>query len=140
MRREEIIGFLRKQRLGTVSTLGEGGAPQAAVVGLAFSDRGEAIFDVQSSTRKVKNLRRDPRAAIVVWEGERTVQLEGLADELSGAERDRLLAVYLQAFPEGLERAHRQGTLHIRVRPTWVRYSDFDARPPLTVELAWGFD
>jgi hypothetical protein len=111
------------------------------VVGLAFSERGEAVFDVQNSTRKVKNLRRDPRAAIVVWEGERTVQLEGLADEPSGAERDRLLKVYFEAFPDGAERARRQGIIHVRIRPTWVRYSDFDAKPePVIVELSWGFD
>ena len=33
----EILAFLRRQRFGVISSIGEDGEPQAAVVGLAFA-------------------------------------------------------------------------------------------------------
>lgn len=101
------------------------GAPQAAVVGYAVSDRLELIFDTLGSTRKAQNLRRDPRIALVIWAGEQTLQLEGLADEPAGDELRRLKQVYLAAFPDGVERERWPGISYVRVRPSWARFSDF---------------
>ena len=75
------------------------GQPQSAVVGVAFTDRGEAVFDTIGSSRKARNLRRDPRASLVIWEGERTVQMEGRIDEPTGAEREAIVKVYLATSP-----------------------------------------
>ena len=70
------------------------GLPQAAVVGIAVSDRFEIVFDTVDSSRKAPNLRANPAIALVIGgtrEGdERTVQYEGIADEPSGGELDRL--------------------------------------------------
>lgn len=109
-------------------------------MGLAFTDEGDAIFDTLGSSRKALNLRRDPRASLVLWEGERTVQMDGRVDEPTGAEREAILKIYLEIFPDGVERLSWEGITHFRFRPSWVRYSDFDARPhPLVVELSSGF-
>jgi Pyridoxamine 5'-phosphate oxidase len=135
MQAADILAFCRRQRYGVVASTASDGRPQAAVVGVAFSERGEVVFDTLGSARKARNLRRDPRAALVMWEGERTVQLEGEVDEPSGAERERLFAVYFAAFPDGRARLQWPGITHFRITPFWVRYSDFDARPePLIVE------
>jgi len=136
----EILSFLRRQRFGVISSVGQDGRPQAAVVGLAFTGEGDAIFDTVGSSRKALNLRRDPRASLVLWEGERTVQMEGRADEPSGSEREAILKVYLAAFPDGVERLRWEGIAHFRFRPSWVRDSDFGSGPePRILELASGF-
>jgi pyridoxine/pyridoxamine 5'-phosphate oxidase len=45
------------------------GAPQAAVVGFAVTDALEIIFDTVATSRKYRNLRADPRVALVIgWE------------------------------------------------------------------------
>lgn len=103
------------------------GAPQAAVVGYAVSDGLELIFDTLASTRKAQNLRRDPRIAVVVWAGEQTLQLEGVADEPTGEDLLRLKRIYLAAFPDGVERESWPGISYVRVRPNWARFSDFGA-------------
>jgi len=54
------------------------------------------------------------------------VQLEGIADEPTGAERDRILEAYFAAYPDGRDRLAWNGITHFRVRPTWIRYSDFN--------------
>ena len=127
MDRPGLLTFLRKHRLCVQASVAEPRGPQAAVVGYAVSDRLELVFDTLSSTRKAQNLRRDPRVAIVVWDGEQTLQLEGLADEPSGEELLRLKQIYLAAFPDGVERESWPGITYVRVRPRWARFSDFGA-------------
>ena len=125
MDRLGLLAFLRKHRLCVQASVAELGAPQAAVVGYAVSDRLELIFDTLSSTRKAQNLRRDSRIALVIWDGEQTLQLEGLADEPSAEELLRLKPIYLRAFPDGVEREKWPGITYVRVRPHWARFSDF---------------
>ena len=126
MNRSELLAFLRRHRLCVEATVSPAGAPQAAVVGYGVSDDLEIVFDTLGTSRKMTNLRRGPRIAIVVgWDEEQTVQIEGVADEPKGAELERLKAVYFRAYPDGPERQSWAGITYVRVRPTWVRYSDF---------------
>lgn len=121
------MGFLREHKLGVVSTASPSGAPEAALVGIAVTDELELVFDTLSTTRKVANLRANPRVAIVVggWgEREVTAQLEGIADELVD---DRLRAAYYAVYPDGRERAKWPNMIYVRVRITWARYSDFES-------------
>ena len=113
--------------------------PQAAVVGIAVSDHFEIIFDTLASTRKAVNLRLNPKAALVVGGltagDERTAQIEGLADEPSGEELERLKRVYYAVYPDGPSRLSWPGLIYVRVQPTWVRFSDYNQGPPLIVEF-----
>ena len=111
-------------------------APQAAVVGIAVSDDLELVFDTLGSTRKMANLRANPRIALVIgWDDEQTVQLEGLADEPHGPELERLKRVYFEAWPDGVERQMWEGITYVRVRPSWARFSDFRANRVEEVNL-----
>jgi hypothetical protein len=90
------------------------------------SDRLEFVFDTLSTSRKAKNLARNPRVALVVgWDDEQTAQIEGVADEPTGAALEELKRVYFEVYPDGVERQSWPGITYVRVRPTWVRYSDF---------------
>lgn len=127
MTRTDLLAFLRRHRLGVLSSVSPEGEPEAAVVGIAVTDRLELVFDTLDTTRKVGNLRRLPKIAFVVgWDEEITVQLEGLADEPKGAELDRLKQVYFTAYPDGPARQSWPGITYFRVRPVWARYSDFN--------------
>jgi hypothetical protein len=124
--RSELIAFLRRHRLCIQGSVSSSGGPQAAVVGFAVSDEAEIVFDTIGTSRKMANLRRDPRIAVVVgWDDEQTAQIEGVADEPVGAELQRLKEVYFRVFPDGVERQGWKDITYVRVRPTWVRYSDF---------------
>jgi pyridoxine/pyridoxamine 5'-phosphate oxidase len=128
MTRIELLNFLRKHRLGVLSTVSPLGEPEAAVVGVAFTDQLEIIFDTLDSTRKCANLRRRPRIAFVIgWDHETTVQYEGIADEPKGAELDRLKETYFIPYPDGRARQNWAGMTYFRVQPMWARYSDFNA-------------
>jgi pyridoxine/pyridoxamine 5'-phosphate oxidase len=137
MTRAELVAVLRRYKLAVQASVAPGGAPQAAVVGFAVSDALEIVFDTVASSRKYRNLRDDPRVALVIgWEHEITVQLEGIADVPIGGELERVRACYFVAYPDGRERLAWPGITHFRVRPTWVRYSDFTQSPPRIGELS----
>ena len=133
-----VLEFMRGHRLAVQASTAPNGAPQAAVVGVAVSERGELVFDTLRSSRKCLNLRRDPRIALVLgWDlaDGRTLQLEGLADEPGGGDRVRLQAVYLATFADGVERAEDPDITYFRVRASWLRLSDFRTSPPTITEL-----
>ena len=84
------------------------------------------MFDTVTTSRKYRNLQADPRCAIVVWNDAITVQIEGVADEPTGEELERVRACYFAAYPDGRDRLRDWADLtYIRVRPRWARYSDF---------------
>jgi general stress protein 26 len=134
-----LLEFLRLHRLAVQTSVSAAGAPQAAIVGFAATDQFEIVFDTLRTTRKAQNLRLTPRVALVIggWvpNDERTVQYEGEADEPAGAELDRLKQVYFAAYPDGPSRAGWPGLIYVRVRPTWIRYSDYNKDPPEIVEF-----
>lgn len=137
MTRDELIRFLRSNLLAVQATVATDGAPQAAVVGVAVSDALEIVFDTVETTRKNANLRADPRIALVIGGSDDiTAQIEGVADFPTGQELDRIRECYFRAYPDGRERLAWPGITHVRVRPIWVRFSDYTQDPPRIVELA----
>jgi uncharacterized pyridoxamine 5'-phosphate oxidase family protein len=136
MTTSQLLGFLRRYKLAVQATISPEGPPQAAVVGFAVSDALELVFDALTSTRKYKNLREDPRIALVVgWDDAITAQIEGVADFPTGDELERIKECYFVAYPDGRDRLAWAGITHVRVRPTWIRYSDFTKDPASIVEF-----
>jgi uncharacterized protein YhbP (UPF0306 family) len=142
MEPRELLEFLRQHRLAVEASVSPTDSPQAAVVGIAVTDRFEIVFDTVDSTRKARNLRRNPRLAFVIGGltggEERTVQYEGIADEPSGSELERLTTVYYQVYPDGPSRLSWPGLIYVRVRPTWIRYTDYTLDPTKIIEFTAG--
>jgi hypothetical protein len=53
-------------------------------------------------------------------------QYEGIADEPQYEELDRIKMLFLEALPDRAGRPGWPGLTFIRVRPTWIRFSDYD--------------
>ena len=139
MTHAELLAFLRTHRWAIEATASATGIPQAAIVGFAVSEQLELIFDTLESSRKANNLLANPRIALVIggWDQHdpRTLQYEGLADFPAGAELERIRAIYLSVFPDGQDRRLWPGITYVRVKPLWVRLSDFRFQPPNIHEL-----
>jgi pyridoxine/pyridoxamine 5'-phosphate oxidase len=128
MTRSELLAFLQKHRLGVLSTVSPSGDPEAAVVGIAVTDRLEIVFDTLDSTRKCENLRgRNKIAFVIGWDEEITVQCEGIADEPKGADLDRLQKIYFAVYPDGPACLAWKSITYFRARLVWARYSDFNS-------------
>lgn len=139
MERAELVDYVRMQRDGVVATVGPDGAPQAAYLSLAATDRGELVFDARPESRKVANLHRDARIAVVVGGRDgTTLQCEGVADVLDGDDLVRCSAAYVDAFPEFAASVRSGDVVVIRVRLGWARFGDFRGGAPDVREVDLG--
>jgi pyridoxine/pyridoxamine 5'-phosphate oxidase len=138
MEKAAIHAFMARFRYGVLSSISSDGTPQSALVGIATTPDLEIIFDTVKSSRKYPNLIRNSCCSFVVgWDGEQTVQFEGVAIEPQGEELRRYQEAYFAAWPDGPARMSWPGIAYFVVRPTWIRYSDFDQKPPLVEEIAF---
>jgi general stress protein 26 len=142
MTARDLLAFMRTHRVGVQASVSGTAAAQAAVVGIAITDRFEVVFDTLDSSRKALNLRANPSIALVMGGlmpgDERTVQYEGVADLPGGEELERLKQVYYAVYPDGPSRLSWPGLTYVRVQPRWIRYSDFGQPTPLIVEFTPG--
>ena len=65
----------------------------------------------------------------------RPCNIEGIADLPSGPDLDACKRIYFAAWPDGPDREKWPDIAYIRIRPRWVRYSDFGETPPRIEEL-----
>jgi hypothetical protein len=139
MTRKELLAFMRSERYAVQASVAPHHNIQAAVVGIAVSDDFEIVFDTLTDSRKATNLRANPSIAFVLGstrdDAERTVQYEGIADTPSGDELRRVQEIYFDVFPDGRDRLHWKGLIHVRVKPLWIRYSNYGPQPPLVLEF-----
>jgi hypothetical protein len=133
----EFVEFVRTFRQAVVATVSPDGAPEAALVEMAVTPAGDLVFDTKTEARKVGNLAQDARVAIVVgWGGRVSIQVEGDAELLTGAEREELAALYSEQFPQRPP-VNDLFALY-RVRPGWLRYCEATPiGPPIVVEGRW---
>jgi general stress protein 26 len=138
MNDQELLVYLRSQRWAIQASSATSGRPQAAIIGYAATDDLELVFDTLTSSRKAANLRANPRIALVIggWQDEspRTLQLEGVVDVPVGEDLQRVKRTYLSVFPDGRERESLPDITYLRVRPDWIRFSDYTVEPPSIVE------
>ena len=126
MTRAEFVEFVRAAKLGVVATVDAEGHPEAALIDLAVTDHGEVLFDSMAAARKVINIGGNQRVALVVgWADKVSVQAEGDAEVVSGAEREKYGRIHQAQVPTS--RAFRDDFTLVKMVPTWLRY--FDARP-----------
>lgn len=136
MTKMELFKVISGCKLAVLGSISPEKTPQSALVGIAVSENLEIIFDTLNSTRKYMNLTTNRKASLVIgWEGEKTVQFEGEAFLPVGEELKQYKQIYYATWPDGPERASWPGLVYFVVRPRWVRYSDYDARPPRIEEL-----
>ena len=134
MTRSELLRFLRAQPWAVEASANAQGNPEAAVIGVAVTEKLELVFDTLTASRKAANLRRNRRIALVMgWDDGQTAQIEGIVDEPTGDELQQLKAVYLQRFPDGHARAALAGIAYFRVSPVWIRFSDFRSTTPKVI-------
>ena len=137
MDRATIHAFIGRQRYGVVSSTATNGTPQSALVGIASTSRLEIIFDTVKNSRKYPNLIQRPVCSLVIgWSGEQTLQLEGIAEEPQGAALKQFQDVYFAEWLECREHMSWPGIAYFVVRPHWIRYSDYDQKPPLIQEFS----
>ncbi len=113
----------------------DGIVPEAALVGFAASDDLSLIFGTYTTTRKYKNILKNPKVAIVFGDsGKITVQYEGTVTKLEGTELDRYKEIYFKKTPSAKKYENYENQTYLKVTPSWVRYTDYNKDPILVFE------
>jgi general stress protein 26 len=137
MDRFKLYSFMSRHRYGVVSSVSEDGLPQSALVGIATTSELEIIFDTVKASRKYSNLIARPQCSFVLgWDGEQTLQFEGIAAEPKGPDLKRYQNLYFAVWTDGPSRMTWPGIAYFVVRPRWIRYSDFEQNPPAITEIS----
>src|SRR3569833_2744331 len=99
-KKAQLVEFIRKRRLGVITTIGSDGQPQAALINIAVLPDLSLVFETTSETRKSGNIARDPRVALVIgWDGQETLQYEGLAAIPDGRRLETARDAFIATFP-----------------------------------------
>jgi PPOX class probable F420-dependent enzyme len=104
MDRESAMEFIRRNHHAVLATTRADGEPQLSPVAVGVDDDGAVLISTRETAAKTKNLRRRPRASVVVindrFFGE-WVQVEGPVEIVSlPAAMDGLVAYYRQLSGE----------------------------------------
>ena len=130
MKLEEVFDIVRRKRLAVVSTVHDSGAPEAALVGFALTERDEVVFDTLGSSRKAVNIASRPAAALVIgWENDISIQIEGVARRPQGDDLAYAKAAYFREWPDGRGRENWPDIAYIVVKPRWMRYANYAGAP-----------
>jgi PPOX class probable F420-dependent enzyme len=105
---EALWAFIAERRTLQVATLNRDGSPQLTTLWFAIVD-GAIIFETFTKSQKIVNLKRDPRLAVLVEDGDTYDQLRGvsingraeLVDEPAAVERyaQAVIAKYNPGLP-----------------------------------------
>lgn len=134
--KEKIYSFMKTHKLGVLATVTTNVLPEAAVVGIYTRENLEVLFATYDESRKVHNLKYNPRVALVVgWEGGKTIQYEGRAVELTGDELKKVKREEFADMPSLAKYINDYEQKFYKLEPIWIKYSDLSVEPWNRMEL-----
>lgn len=140
-----ILAFLGNSPLAVISTKSvNSGYPESALVAFAELPTFEIIFETFHTARKYKNLQNDGHISLAVgWDIKQhiTLQYEGIARELERHERQDYTPIFYKKDTPCTKRFLEDPRARLfKVKPTWLRYSDYTGNQPSILEFVFGND
>lgn len=135
-KKQLIYDYLSVHKDGVISTISPLGLPESAVVGYSETPMLELIFGTNISSRKARNIQKNPYVSFVVWSLDGiTIQYEGKASILVGEELENLLNIHFAKIPEVKKYATDSGQTYFMIKPNWIRYTDCTVNPWKVIEV-----
>ncbi len=135
IKKRKILEVMDAHKLAVVSTVAFD-KPEAALIGFKHTEDLELIFGTFTSFRKYNNIKNNPHVAFVIgWQDSVTVQYEGLAEELRGAELEDYKEKYLDKFPSARKYLTNSEERFFKVTPAWIRYTSLAVQPEEVIEI-----
>ncbi len=136
-RRKIIFSFLNSQPLAVISTVNDKGNPESALIGFGGKEDLVLIVGTNKSTRKYKNVLKNPRVALAIGFGQEmiTVQYEGIAELMPDSELKEYQKLYYVKNPSAKKYESDEGQVYFKIIPKWIRYTDFNKDPEELFEI-----
>lgn len=132
--KQEALAFLKSHSLASLATVSPEGQPRARLLYYASDDAFNTYFLSLANTRKVADIRANPKAALVVAsdDKEHTLQIEGVFEEMTDTATFGPMITELSKnlYPETgpsapithMDKAH---PVFFKLTPTWIRWNNF---------------
>lgn len=119
---------------GTLSTVNEEGNPQSAAMYFTFDDHLNLYFLMRSSSRKYKNLEKNPHGAFVTTSPNHpiTIQFEGTVSRVTDPHEESELFTKLVALASAstdmppVMQMDDSETVFMKMTPSWARTGNFE--------------
>ena len=130
--KQEILDYVKTQRVGVLAVEMLDGSPHAATVHFAHTDDPLVFFfETDRAYRKSEPLfgREKTRASVVLGFDEsnaKTLQLDGEVWLIRPEEKEWFDTVYWQKFPEKKEKSTANpNAVYFKFTPSWWRFTDW---------------
>lgn len=137
---KQIIDFISGEHICVLSILRADGEVHGASLHYSFTkDGSEFYFSTQESSEKAKGLKSEEwqKASLVVGFSEetwKTLQVRGQLTIAEGDDMDKVKEIHYARNPGSKRYDGEPGNIIMRFKPTWWRYSDFKAKPPVFLQ------
>jgi uncharacterized pyridoxamine 5'-phosphate oxidase family protein len=122
MKNSQVFDFLSTHMTCVLARTNLGQGVSAATVGFSVDEELQFVIATNRTTRKYEDIRKNPNCAIVVgFEMPITVQLEGVAQEVSADELGDRLETHFNKVPAA-RRLAGDDQAYFLIKPTWLRY------------------
>jgi PPOX class probable F420-dependent enzyme len=125
---EETRRLLDRRNVATVATLNPDGGPQTSVVWIV-RDGDFVLFSTTAGRQKARNLARDPRVSLTVFDTEnpyQSVNIRGTAELIEDRDKSLLRPLWQKYVGEDPP-AEAEGVLRLIVRVTPRKVTGFSA-------------
>ncbi len=135
---QTVQDFLKNHNLAVLATASSDAVPEASVVGISVVDNMRILFGTFNTSRKWQNLQKNSRVSLVIgWEHGKTVQYQGVAEELKESEKSEALKIHFANVPSFAKFVSDKEAVLYRVKPESVKYSDLSQDPADIITLTF---
>lgn len=136
--KQTVLGFMKKNPLAVIATNSTtADAPESALIAFAELPNLGIIFETFSETRKHDNLQKNNHVSLVIGWGDDqiTLQYEGIARPIPKNETEKYLKIFAAKDTPCTEVFLRNPRVRLyKVKPTWLRYSNYSCETPEFIE------
>jgi uncharacterized pyridoxamine 5'-phosphate oxidase family protein len=125
-----LYEYIKNHKLAVISTVAKNGMPQSSIIGMVVTKNLEIICSSFNTSRKYQNLKTNPKVALVIgWEKGKTLQYEGVAEEVDNKLLDDALETHLKGARSIAKYVPREFGVVYKITPKWMRFTDLSVEP-----------
>lgn len=133
-----MLDFLNRCPLAVLSTLNKENKPESAVIAFCETESFDIIFECFKDSRKYSNLKSNKHVSLTTGFSAKkhiTFQYEGVAEEQHGKDIENCKNLFKNKdTPCSEEFLENPKAIFFKIKPKWIRYSDYTAKPPIIIE------
>ncbi len=141
---QKVLEFLKSKhpKLCSISTVNSQRKPESALMAYAILNESDLslLLSTRTNTRKWSNLKKNPHVSLVFGSGfhEATIQFEGMVELIDTPESiSSYQDTYFSQNPETLQFKGLPELCFLKIKPTWIRYTNYIVNPPDVEEKAF---